>query len=266
MPEPNVIYPKELNKLIGTSDVSAIVDICVETDFADDPYLIPGSWRHPFNDVDGLAKKLHGKCAIIVCQKGKKLSQGVAALLTARGVNARFLAGGMHAWRDAAETMRIPFKALPRHSLWVTHDGPGVDAIACAWLIRRFVDHKAEFIFVAPEVCQDVADKFHAASIDISDTHTFDISAESGFDRMLGVFGLSSNALNRMAQVVRGTVSKHEPQHSVADGLLALSVGVSHQYQDDQMRLSVGLVLFDALYAWARDGYEKGRDWPSERS
>ena len=266
MPEKNSISPKDLNSLIGTPNVPEIVDVCVDVDFDDDPYLIPCSWRHPYCDVDGLTEKLDGKPAVIVCQKGMKLSQGVTALLNARGIYAQFLTGGMYGWRDQTDTMRIPFQAIPLSNLWVTYNSLRIDDIACAWLIRRFVDRTSEFLFVAPEVSQAVVEKFNANPLSFDDVRAARTSETSGFDRMRGVFALDAPALDRMALVIKGTISNQHPIHSAAPGLLALAVGVTHQYQDNHMRLSAGFMLFDALYAWASDGYEKGQDWPGERS
>jgi hypothetical protein len=83
---------------------------------------------------------------------------------------------------------------------------------------------------------------------------------------MLSEFALSSDALDRLAQVVRAADTDTHDQSPQAAGLLALSVGLSRQYRDDQMMLEAGMALYDALYRWARDGQDEGHDWPADRA
>lgn len=82
---------------------------------------------------------------------------------------------------------------------------------------------------------------------------------------MLDEFGLNSTALARMATVIRAADTNSHDLAPQAAGLLALSVGLSRQYRDDQKQLNAGLALYDALYRWARDGANEGHDWPTER-
>ena len=84
MPSPTEITVPQLHRLIGTPQAPVIVDVCIDEDFRADPRLIPGSFRHPFHDIEALAERLRGKRTVVVCQKGRKLSQGAAALLRAR--------------------------------------------------------------------------------------------------------------------------------------------------------------------------------------
>ena len=81
MPAPNEITVPQLLRLIGTPNCPAIVDIPIDPDFDADPYLIPGSFRHPHTDIAGLKDRLSGKACVITCQRGIKLSQGLAARL-----------------------------------------------------------------------------------------------------------------------------------------------------------------------------------------
>lgn len=267
MPAPNEITVPQLNRLIGTPDCPVIVDICIDEDFAADPYSIPGAIRHAHTDAQGLAARVHGQKVVIYCQKGLKLSQGLTSWLRSEGVPAEFLQGGMYGWRDASDTCRIPVAKIPMHpdghTLWVTRHRPKIDRIACPWLIRRFVDPKARFLFVAPSEVQNVAEKFNATPFDIEDvtfSHREDLCS---FDTMLDEFELHSDALDRMALVIRGADTNRHDLAPEAAGLLALSVGLSRQYRDDHEQLAAGLHLYDALYRWARDGFAETHDWPS---
>ncbi len=264
MPAPNEITPAQLNRLIGTPECPEIVDVCIDDDFNADAYLIPGAWRHDHRDLVGLATRLNGRRSIIYCQKGRKLSQGVAAWLAAEGMDVQFLQGGMYGWRDAKDTMRVPAAVLaPARegaTLWVTRHRPKVDRIACTWLIRRFVDRQARFLFVAPGEVDAVAEKFGATPFDMDGGHWGHRGEACTFDTMLEEFQLTSPALARLALVVRGADTNRHDLHPAAAGLLAISVGLSRRFRDDQAQLAAGLDLYDALYRWARDGHEEGHD------
>lgn len=262
MPAPNEITPAQLMRLIGLPDCPQIVDVCIDEDFAADPYLIPGSWRHDHRDLPGLLAKLHGQRVIVACQKGKKLSQGVAAWLAAERLDAQFLQGGMYGWRDHGAP-RVPVAVIPAPrdgaTLWVTRHRPKIDRIACPWLIRRFVDRNARFLFVAPSEVEAVAEKLGATAFDVEGDWGHQ-SDGCSFDTMLARFELTTPALARLADVVRGADLGRHDLHAASAGLLAVSVGLSRRFRNDQEQLRAGLDLYDSLYRWARDGFEEGHN------
>ncbi len=255
----NEISPNTLMRLIGTPACPVLIDVCMDSDFHDDPYLIPTAFRHPFSDLDGLAVRVQGQDVVVICQQGKKLSHGVRARLRARGVNANVLAGGNHGWRDA-QLPRVPAVNIPG-PLWVTRHRPKIDRIACPWLIRRFVDPKAEFMFVPPTEVAAVADKFGAIPFDIGDTHWTHHGDACTFDMMVAEFGLRHSALDTMATIIRAADTDRHDLAPQAAGLLALSIGLSRMYKDDTAQLEAGIGLYDALYRWARDGQDEGHGW-----
>ena len=266
MPAPHEITVPQLLRLIGTPEAPAIVDVCTEPDFADDPHLIPGSFRHPHSDLPGLARRLAGRRAVVVCQKGLKLSQGVAAWLRTEGIVAEHLQGGIYGWRDHPGAPRIPARALPPPidgaTLWVTRHRPKIDRIACPWLIRRFVDPGARFLFVSPAEVAAVAERFAATPFDVEGVFWSHRGDNCTFDTMLEEFALGTEPLDRMARVIRAADTNRHDLAPEAAGLLALSVGLSRQYRDDLAQLEAGMALYDALYRWARDGVGEGHDWP----
>ena len=268
MPAPNEISVPQLNRLIGTPDCPVIVDISIDPDFAEDPFLIPGSFRHPHTDISGLKARLGSRPCIIACQKGIKLSQGLVAWLRGDGIPAEYLQGGMYGWRDAPDTLRIPAEAVPDpvagSTLWVTRHRPKIDRIACPWLIRRFVDPEARFLFVSPAEVQGVADRYGATPFDVEDVQFSHRGDQCTFDTMLEIFKLHSPALDRMATIVRGADTNRHDLAPESAGLLALSVGLSRLYRDDQLQLAAGITVYDAFYRWARDGFEEGHDWPAQ--
>ncbi|MEP1965055.1 chromate resistance protein ChrB domain-containing protein [Tateyamaria sp.] len=267
MAAPNEITTAQLLRLIGTPGAPVIVDISIDPDFEVDPFLIPGSFRHPHTDLPGLKARIAGRPCVILCQRGIKLSQGLVARLRADGHAAEYLSGGMFAWRDMAGALRVPATTLPAPidgaTLWVTRHRPKIDRIACPWLIRRFVDPNARFLFVSPQEVVGVADRYGATPFDIEGAFWSHRGDMCTFDTMLAEFKLNSPALDRLAKVVRAADTNRHDLAPEAAGLLALSVGLSRQYRDDQEQLEAGLPLYDALYRWARDGKDEGHDWPA---
>jgi rhodanese-related sulfurtransferase len=267
MAAPNEITVNQLLRLIGTPECPVIIDVCIDDDFSADPHLIPGSIRHPHTDLSGMIEKIGSRSAVISCQKGLKLSQGVVAWLRSEGVTAEYLQGGMFGWKDNQNAPRIPYKSVPfnndQETLWVTRHRPKIDRVACPWLIRRFIDAKARFLFVAPSEVRNVADRFNAIPFDIEDvfwSHRGDLCT---FDTMLDEFGLRTEPLDRLSKVIRGADTTRHDLTAEAAGLLALSVGLSRQFKDDQAQLNAAMPIYDALYRWARDGQGEGHSWPN---
>ncbi|WP_417671889.1 chromate resistance protein ChrB domain-containing protein [Roseibium sp.] len=270
MPAPNQITVSQLNRLIGTPDCPILVDVCIDEDFEDDAFLIPGSFRHPFNDIEGLADRLRDKRAVIICQKGKKLSQGVVACLQHEGISAEALEGGMFAWRDAGMP-RIPHDAMPPRdakgrTVWVTRLRPKIDRIACPWLIRRFIDPSAVFLYVTAQEVDGVAERFNATPFDIDGVFWSHRGDRCTFDTMIEEFKLGTEALERFAAIIRGADTDRHDMSPQCAGLMAASLGLSRMYRDDLAQLEAGLLLYDAFYRWCRDASDETHDWPGSRS
>lgn len=268
MAAPNAITPRQLSRLIGTPQSPVLIDIRTDPDFDDDPCLIPGAVRHRHADVAGIGQSIGDAPCVVICQKGKKLSQGLVSLLQADGHHAEYLEGGMFGWRETEGALCVPASSLPPTAphggtLWVTRHRPKIDRIACPWLIRRFVDAHARFLFVAPSEISGVAEHFGATPFDVEGSDWGHQGDKCTFDAMLDGFQLHSVALDRMAAVIRAADTNRHDLSPEAAGLLALSVGLSRQYRDDQQQLEAGLNLYDALYRWARDGFEETHDWPA---
>lgn len=267
MPAPNEITPKQLLRLIGTPECPAIIDVTLPEDVAENPYLIPGAIQFPHTDVSGLVSYLAGRRSVIVCQKGKKLSRGVAAWLASEGLASESLQGGNLGWQATADAPRIPLSTIPAkkndQTLWVTRHRPKIDRIACPWLIRRFVDPHARFLFVAPSEVINVADRFEATPFDVEDVFWSHRGEFCTFDTMVDEFGLKTTALDRLASVVRAADTNKHDLAPAAAGLLAISVGLSRRFKDDQQQMLAGFEVYDALYRWARDGFDEGHDWPN---
>lgn len=276
MASPHSISVEKLARLIGRADAPVLIDVCTDEDFAANPRLIPGSVRRPWAEVPtwGPAFVAAGKPAVVICKKGLKLSQGVAAWLRHEGVMAESLDGGVVEWANAKLPMVSAGKLPPiggkgrdirGRTVWVTRERPKVDRIACPWLIRRFVDPEAVFLFVSPAEVMDVADRFDATPFDIDrpDVHWSHRGDKCTFDVMVEEFGLGGNdALARLAKIVRGADTGRPELAPESAGLLAASLGLSRMYADDLAQLEAGMTLYDAFYRWCRDATDEVHDWP----
>ena len=180
---------------------------------------------------------------------------------------AESLQGGVVAWRDASLPL-VPAAKLPERNgqgrtVWVTRHRPKIDRIACPWLIRRFIDPTALFMFVAPSEVLDVAEKFKATPFDVEDVFWSHRGDRCSFDVMVEEFALCTEPLERLARIIRGADTNRHDLAPEAAGLLAASLGLSRMYRDDLEQLEVGMVLYDAFYRWARDAVDEGHDWPT---
>ncbi len=268
MPSPTEITVPQLARLIGTPDAPVIVDVCIDEDFAANPSIVPGAIRHPYPDIAALAPQLQGVRVVVVCHKGLKLSQGSAAILRSHGVSAEHLGGGIVAWREAGmpevPAAKIPARNAAGQSVWVTRHRPKIDRIACPWLIRRFVDPHAQFLFVSPTQVLNVAEKFNATPFDVEDVFWSHRGEKCTFDTMVEEFGLSGiEPLKTLATMVRGADTNRHDLAPECAGLMAASLGLSRMYRDDLAQLDAGMGLYDAFYRWARDAQDEGHDWPA---
>lgn len=267
MASPTEITVPQLSRLIGTPDAPVLIDVCIDTDFEADPRLVPTATRHPFTDITTLAPDLAGKKTVIICHRGKKLSQGAAALLRAEGINAETLEGGIVAWREADQPL-VPAKKIPQseggnHSLWVTRHRPKIDRLACPWLIRRFIDPRARFLYVAPFEVTLVAEKYDATPFDIEDVFWSHREENCTFDTMIEEFTLDTGPLKHLAKIVRGADTNRLDLTPESAGLLAASLGLSRMYRDDLAQLDAAMPLYDAFYRWTRDAVDETHDWPA---
>jgi rhodanese-related sulfurtransferase len=269
MPSPTTISVEKLSRLFGTPGCPTLIDVRTDEDFAADPRLLPGSIRRPHASVSDWSKTLVTPSAIVICQKGKKLSEGVAAWLRHQRIAAEALEGGFEAWSAAGQPTvpdeRIPARDKEGRSVWVTRARPKIDRIACPWLIRRFVDPSAVFLFVAPQEVEAVADRFGAMSFDVENVLWSHRGELCTFDVMVAEFGLSTEPLLRLARIVRAADTARLDLEPEAAGLLAASLGLSRMFSDDLAQLDAGMTLYDAFYRWARDATGEAHNWPSAK-
>lgn len=264
------ISSEKLLRLIGTANAPSLIDVRIDEDFAADPRLIPGAVRRSHLDVQDWASRLTGQSAVVICQKGQKLSEGTAAWLRCGSVAAEVLEGGHLGWTEA-ELPTVPADKIPKRdgrgrTVWVTRSRPKIDRIACPWLIRRFVDPAAVFLFVTSAEVEAVAERFAATPFDIENVFWSHRGELCTFDVMVREFGLSTPALQRLATMVRAADTARLDLSPEAPGLLAASLGLSRMYDDDLEQLSAGMLLYDAFYRWCRDATKETHNWPTNKA
>jgi rhodanese-related sulfurtransferase len=266
----NSIPVEKLARLIGVPHGPALIDVRTKEDFTADPRFIPGAIRRPHDTVSSWGAEFAGRSAVVICERGQKLSEGVAAWLRHAGSpSAEVLVGGHAAWAQAQLPLVPEGKLPPRdpqgRTVWVTRSRPKVDRIACPWLIRRFVDPAAVFLFVAPAEVQSVAERFSGAPFDIEGVLWSHRGELCTFDTMLDEWGLRTDPLDRIAAIVRGADTARLDLAPEAPGLLAASLGLSRMHLDDLEQLAAGMTLYDAFYRWARDASDETHNWPTNK-
>jgi len=262
MPAINAIAPDKLARLLGTPACPTLIDLTGGGDF------IPGALRREPDKVADWAAGIAGPAAILICRDGTEASPAAAAWLRHRGLRAELLEGGAEAWAAAGLPLVreavLPPRDAEGRTRWVTRARPKVDRIACPWLIRRFVDPAAIFLFVSPGDVPAVGERMDAAPFDVDGVFWSHRGEQCTFDAMLQELGLAGlPGLDRLAPIVRGADTARPDLAPQAPGLLAVSLGLSRMYADDLEQLEAGMLVYDAFYRWCRDAVDETHDWVS---
>ncbi|HEY0741513.1 MAG TPA: chromate resistance protein ChrB domain-containing protein [Chryseosolibacter sp.] len=136
---------------------------------------------------------------------------------------------------------------------WITRERPKIDRIACPWLIKRFVDREAEIIYVPFEQVIAQSKALNAIPFDLPDVEYTHYGDQCTFDYILKKHNLTDPALHAMAVIVRGADTDRHDIAAQASGLWAISAGLAQNIKDDQQLLANGMMIYDALYTWAKD-------------
>ncbi|HYC44336.1 MAG TPA: chromate resistance protein ChrB domain-containing protein [Burkholderiales bacterium] len=259
-----------MNTSISYTDVRAalqgsepplLIDVRRRPAFDSAADMASGALRRDPEAVSAWAPTLPGASRIVVyCVHGHEVSQNAAKALRERGLDACYLEGGLEeGWKAGGGALdRKPAGASTR---WVTRERPKIDRIACPWLISRFVDPRAEFLYVPSAQVRETAAAREAVPYDIPDTHFSHDGARCSFDAFLKHYRLADPALQQLATIVRGADTGELDLAPQAPGLLAISLGLSRNFENDLEMLEHGKVMYDALYAWCRQGQSETHTW-----
>jgi hypothetical protein len=145
---------------------------------------------------------------------------------------------------------------------WITRERPKIDRIACPWLITRFIDSEAEFLYVPAKDVLRIADETGATPYDIPGVAFSHVGELCSFDAFLSAYKLEQAALRQLAEIVRGADTSRLDLTPQSSGLYAISLGLSEVFKDDHEMLKHGLVMYDALYAWCCHCQGETHNWP----
>ena len=249
-----------LRQAILSDQPPLVIDVRKTATFFEAPDQIRGALRRdPLRASDWATTLPAAACVVVYCAHGHEVSRETAASLGAAGLQAQYLEGGIESWRaEGGELARKPVRASTR---WVTRERPKVDRIACPWLIRRFIDPEAEFLYVPTPEVKRVATEREAVPYDIPDVAFSHVGELCSFDAFLTAYRLRDPALDELAVIVRGADTNRPELAPQAAVLAALSLGLSRLYADDHAMLAQGMVMYDALYRWCKEGKDEVHTW-----
>lgn len=135
---------------------------------------------------------------------------------------------------------------------WITRERPKIDRIACPWLIKRFVDKDAEFIYVPSHMVIELSREYGAIPFDVPDVEYTHYGDECTFDYIVKKHKIKDSAIDALSVIVRGADTDRHDLASQASGLWAISAGIAHNIQDDHELLAQGTIIYDGLYTWAK--------------
>jgi rhodanese-related sulfurtransferase len=250
------ISPNEFVTRLGSPDAPLVLDVRRDERFDEAQRIAPGALRCAPQDIAKFAREHEAREVIVYCVHGLEIGKEAAAQLQAAGWNARWLVGGIDGMVDAAlPTIRKrPDLGVTgeRASRWITRARPKIDRIACPWLIRRFIDPRAEFFYVPVERVFAEAKRLDAVPYDLSGAPIGHEGEGCSFDALIAAFDLHDSALDKVARIVRGADTDRHDLAPQCAGLLAVSKGMSLLHEDDHAMLEATMPVYDALYAWCR--------------
>lgn len=242
------ITVSELQRRLASSQPPRVVDVRRRQFHAASPHAIAGaSWHDPADVARWGAGLPPGNEIVVYCVHGLHVGRSAADSLAARGLDARYLEGGIAAWEAAG----APLDAKPVRGIrWITRARPKIDRIACPWLIARFIDPDPTFIYAPTETVLAEAELQEAIPYDIPGVDLSHDGELCSFDVFLRTYRLDDPALARLSVIVRGADTDRLELAPQSAGLLAVSLGLSRNFPGDHAMLAHGMVMYDALYSW----------------
>ena len=261
------ITPEQLAARMGRVDAPLLLDVRREDKFRDSQRMLAGARRCAPEHVAALVASEPAREVVVYCVYGHSASADAVTALCAAGWNAQMLAGGMEGGEDGVDTpsniARWRLTPLPtmrkradwgvpgaQASRWITRERPKIDRIACPWLLRRFIDSRAEFFYVPTAQVFGEAARLKAVAYDLPGAPVTNEDEWCSFDGLLRAFEIEDPAVDHLARIVRGADTDRLALEPQCAGLLAFSLGLSRLHGDDHKMLEAAMPLYDALYAW----------------
>ncbi len=273
------VSPAELRTLLGRPGAPLVLDVRRPPRFAESDRLLAGARHCAPDDVARLAATEAPRDVVVYCVYGHEVGRQAAQTLRQAGWNARYLAGGIEGGEpgvDAPDDLArwraerpVSIRKRPEFgvtggqpSRWITRERPKIDRVACPWLIRRFIDPRAEFFHVPTAQVFTEGKRLGAVPFDIPGAPVSHEWERCSFDALLRAFELQDPALDAVATIVRGADTARPSIAPQAAGLLAISLGLSRLHAgDDRAMLEAAMPVYDALYAWCADAQDETHTW-----
>jgi rhodanese-related sulfurtransferase len=256
------ISPHDLYERLGSEAAPIVVDVRRDTDFLGAERVVAPAFHRSPDRIEEWRNELPGgRTVVTYCAHGEELSQGIATALRIMEIEANFLEGGIAGWTEQGLPTRRNIGPSP--GKWVTREHPKIDRIACPWLIRRFIDPNAEFIYVPKDQVVAVAQQTGGIPYDIDGVEFTHEGERCSFDTILRIYDIKDPTLDHLATIVRGADTSRHDLSPQCGGLFAISLGLSANFPDDHEMLKHGLVIYDALYTWCRTLQAETHNWPA---
>ncbi|MCW5729449.1 MAG: chromate resistance protein [Alphaproteobacteria bacterium] len=258
------ISPSDCHAAVGRGEM-LLFDVRREAIFRAADDLAQGAqWRDPAHAARWAGRLLRGRAVAVYCVHGHEVSRQAAAELARAGHDVRYVEGGLAAW--TAEGLPVVSRRQPRPgTTYVTRERPKIDRVAVPWLILRFVDPSARFLYVAQDQVLAVAAESGALPFDVPDVEIGHSGDFCSFDTCIDKFRIGAPGLDRLARIVRGADTGRHDLAAQAPGLLAVSLGLSRLHADDHAMLAAALPVYDALLAWCAEATGESHSWQPEK-
>jgi len=252
------ISATSLRQSLASARPPLVIDVRKAPTFLGAPDLIKGALRRdPLRAVEWGRSLPRDADVVVYCVHGHEVSQNAATAL-----GAKYLEGGLEAWRAAGG--ELSGKPKGASSRWVTRERPKIDRIACPWLVKRFIDPDAEFLYVPTPDVKKVAGEREAVPYDIPGVEFTHEGELCSFDAFISRYRLKDPALDELALIVRGADTNRPDLAPQSAGLVAISLGLSLNFKNDHEMLEAGMTMYDALYRWCKEGKSEIHTWKPE--
>jgi rhodanese-related sulfurtransferase len=245
------VLASALGDVVGSALAPVVIDVRSNDEVHAVNRLITGAIHRPSDNVQSWWRELPSGRGVVVCDlSGGEKAWRITEALQQCGTNARYLVDGFIGWYERSLPTR---KVVALDSdRWVTREHPKIDRIACPWLISRFINPLAEFIYVPANDVSSVALEQEAIPYDIKGAEFGHVGDQCSFDAIVRIYEISDSALEHLARIVRGADTSRPDLTPQCEGLLAISHGLSANFPNDHEMLRHGMVIYDALYTWCR--------------
>ena len=259
------ISAQALYHRLGTAAAPCVIDVRRAAAFDADDRMVVAAVRREPSEVRHWSGDLRPDQPVVVyCAHGQEVSQQTAVALRGIGLDAAYLEDGITGWAEHKLPLRKKV-AVGEHG-WVTRERPKIDRIACPWLISRFIDPEATFVYVPADRVLAVAKETGATPYDVAGVEFTHEGDRCSFDTLLRIYEIADPALDHLATIVRGADTSRHDLSPQCGGLFAISLGLSANFSDDHEMLGHGMVIYDALYTWCRSLQAERHNWPAARA